>query len=99
MMDMTENEVCINGKKVRFKDVREMIENHLMEAIFGRHFQRIYSDMNEYMENIFNSPSTVNRLLPYYIFGIDISKPNKRYIMFNGKIVREYDLGEVIVNE
>ena len=58
-------------------------------------FKTLYSAMNDYLENIFNTPSTINRIMKYYAIGIDDSKPLERYIMFGGTIVKvfkiEYD--------
>ena len=53
---------------------------------------KLYSLMNEYMEYIFNAPSTINRIMRYYAIGFQDGEPTKRYIMFGGTIVREYEL-------
>ena len=66
--------------------------------------KRMYKDMNNYMENILNSPSTINRIIQYYHHAKKIDS-DKEYIGFvNGdnniiEIVREYDLDEYIHNE
>ena len=56
-------------------------------------YSKIYKAMNDYLENIINAPSTINRIFKYYAIGLP-SDPNiqKRWIMFNEKIVREYEL-------
>lgn len=58
-------------------------------------FRKLYTEMNEYMENIINSPSTINRIFKYYAMGIP-SDPtvHERYIMFGGTIVRTYVIEE-----
>lgn len=55
-------------------------------------FHKLYSLMNEYLEYIFNAPSTINRIMKYYAIGFQDGEPTKRYIMFGGTIVREYEL-------
>ena len=63
--------------------------------------KRMYKDMNEYMENIFNAPSTINRIMRYY-HQCNIMGDDKEYIGFvNGdnnivEIIREYDLDKYI---
>lgn len=52
----------------------------------------VYQQIEEYLLNIFNSPSTINRLLPYYAIGFDPTETNKKYIMFNGVIVKEFEV-------
>ena len=51
----------------------------------------VYIQIEGYLFNIFDSPSTINRLLVYYEIGFD-PKENKRYIMFNGVIVKEFEV-------
>ena len=51
----------------------------------------VYLQIEGYLFNVFNSPSTINRLLTYYTIGFD-SGTNKRYIMFNGVIVKEFEV-------
>ena len=48
--------------------------------------------IEQYLENIMNAPSTINRILTYYSIGFDPAYPNKTYIMFGGLKVREYEL-------
>lgn len=51
----------------------------------------VYTEMNIYFENILNSPSTINRVIKYYTVGVpDSSMIFKRYIMFNGVVVKIY---------
>lgn len=56
----------------------------------------ILGDMEKYLENIQNSPSTINRLIGYYHYARNPDEPLKEYIVFayNGKvtIIKEYDL-------
>ena len=54
--------------------------------------RRLYSDMNDYFENIFNAPSTINRVIKYYAIGFDNDKPLERYIMFGGIIVVVFEI-------
>ena len=51
-----------------------------------------YAIIEEYLQNIFNAPSTINRIIKYYAIGFDADNYNKRYIMFGGMIIREYEL-------
>lgn len=67
-------------------------------------FTRLYSAMNDYFENIFNAPSTINRIIKYYAIGFDNDKPLERYIMFGGTIVAVFEIKleyevDVIMNE
>ena len=55
-------------------------------------FTTLYSAMNDYFENIFNAPSTINRIMKYYAIGINNDKPLERYIMFGGKIVKVFEI-------
>lgn len=55
-------------------------------------FRTLYSAINHYFENIFNSPSTINRIITYYAIGLQDGVHDKRFIMFNGKVVREYKI-------
>ncbi|WP_296885090.1 hypothetical protein [uncultured Methanobrevibacter sp.] len=82
---MGENDIYIGEEKVGTvtDTIESIIQNELMH---------VYSTINDYFENIMNSPSTINRILPYYGYGVNIDDPNKRYIIFNGKIIREYIL-------
>lgn len=56
----------------------------------------ILGDMEKYLENIQNSPSTINRLIGYYHYARNPDEPLKEYLVFayNGKvtIIKEYDL-------
>ena len=55
-------------------------------------FTTLYSAMYDYFENIFNAPSTINRIMRYYAIGIDDSKPLERYIMFGGMVVAVFEI-------
>ena len=71
-----------------------MTENYevIIETI-NNIFRTIYKEMNDYLENIINSPSTINRIVKYYAIGLP-SDPtiHKRWIMFGGTCIREYEL-------
>lgn len=70
-----------------------MTENYevIMNGL-DKMFKTLYSAMNDYLENIFNAPSTINRIMKYYAIGIDDNKPLERYIMFGGTIVAVYKI-------
>ena len=55
-------------------------------------FTILYSTMNDYLENIFNAPSTINRIMKYYAIGFNVDKPLERYVMFRGKIVAVFKI-------
>ena len=52
----------------------------------------VYKQIEEYLFNVFNSPSTINRIMRYYAIGFDSTVTNKRYIMFGGTIVKEFEI-------
>lgn len=52
--------------------------------------KKFYSVIEEYLEYIFNSPSTINRIIRYYTLGYSPYKVNERYILFNGKVVKTF---------
>ena len=83
---MGENDIYIGGEKVG------TATDITMETIIQNSLMEIYSKMEHYFENIMNAPSTINRILPYYGYGFNLDDPTKRYIIFNGKIIREYIL-------
>jgi hypothetical protein len=62
-------------------------------AKINKAMTKLYKAVNDYFENILNAPSTINRILKYYSIGLP-SDPsvNKRWIMFNGEIIVEYEL-------
>ena len=70
-----------------------MINNYdyIIETI-NNIIKKLYSLIEEYLQNIFNAPSTVNRVLRYYGVGFNPSEPNKRYIFFKGMVVKELEL-------
>ena len=70
-----------------------MTENYeVIMNTLDKMFTTVYSAMNDYLENIFNAPSTINRIMRYYAIGIDDNKPLERYIMFGGTIVAVYKI-------
>lgn len=56
---------------------------------------RMYKAMNDYLENILNAPSTINRIFKYYSIGVpeDITL-HERYILFKGTVIRTYVIEE-----
>ena len=70
-----------------------MINNYdyIIETI-NNIIKKLYSLVEEYLQNIFNAPSTINRVLRYYGIGFNPSEPNKRYIFFKGMVVKELEL-------
>lgn len=70
-----------------------MINNYdyIIETI-NNIIKKLYSLIEEYLQNIFNAPSTVNRVLKYYGVGFNPSEPNKRYVFFKGMVVKELEL-------
>ena len=63
--------------------------------------RKMYKDMNDYMENIFNAPSTINRIMKYY-HRANIIGDDKEYIGFVNsdnnivEIVQEYDIDKYV---
>lgn len=51
-----------------------------------------YSEMEDYLQNIFNAPSTINRLLTYYSFAYNVEEPYERYLLFGGCIVKTFKM-------
>lgn len=82
-----------------------MTENYkIVKNTIDKILRTWYSAMNDYLENIFNAPSTINRIMKYYTIGINDDKPLERYIMFNGAIVAIFEIKleysmDVILNE
>lgn len=71
-----------------------MNENYkkIIETI-DKIIKEFYSQIEKYLQNIFNAPSTINRIIKYYAIGFPSDyTSNKRYIMFGGMIIREYEL-------
>lgn len=70
-----------------------MINNYdyIIETI-NNIIKKLYSLVEEYLQNIFNAASTINRVLRYYGVGFNPSEPNKRYIFFKGMVVKELEL-------
>ena len=70
-----------------------MINNYdyIIETI-NNIIKKLYSLIEEYLQNIFNAPSTINRVLKYYAIGLNPSEPNKRYVYFMGLKVKEFEL-------
>ena len=52
-----------------------------------------WNEMEKYLEHILNSPSTINKVLPYY--GIGYSEDlSEMYLLFKDKIVRRYGISD-----
>lgn len=76
--------------KIQYEYYQKQIEPIQKEIkIIKQAITEQYQQIEGYLFNIFDSPSTINRLLVYYEIGFD-PKENKRYIMFNGVIVKEF---------
>lgn len=75
--------MLIGWIKMSDKIIKDFINKTLWE---------FYAMINEYLEYIFNLPSTINRIITYYALGIQEDEPYKRYIMFNNTIVKEYKI-------
>lgn len=56
-----------------------------------RFLQKHYSELEDYLENIFNSPSTINRLLTHYSIQYDA---DHRYIqiVINDTVIKRVEL-------
>lgn len=66
--------------------VRQMLQNAQ---------KQMWGDMEDYLKNIINSPSTINRIMKYYYTGRMDNPDGKEYIVF----VRNYDEKVTIVRE
>lgn len=75
--------LLIGWIKMNYEIITDAIDKVLYE---------FYAIINEYLEYIFNLPSTINRIIKYYALGLQEDEPYKRYIMFNGTIVKEYEI-------
>lgn len=70
-----------------------MTENYTaISDMVNRMLKTLYFAMNMYFEHIFNSPSTINRIITYYAVGFNEDEPNKGFIMFDGEVIKEYNL-------
>lgn len=71
--------------------ISEMIDS------FNEALLALFRKMEEYLLNILNAPSTINRIIKYYSVGYNPDEPNKHFILFNYTIVNEYKL--IVDNE
>ena len=55
-----------------------------------------YKEVNDYLENILNAPSTINRLLPHYSIGKPVDNPLE---MCHGQVVRVFSLDQDVRQE
>lgn len=63
----------------------------VIREVINEILRKIYKSMNDYIEYVLNSPSTINRIFRYYAVGLpDDPTVPERYIMFGGTIVRKY---------
>lgn len=70
-----------------------MNENYTaISDIIDRMLKTLYFALNMYFEYIFNSPSTINRIIKYYTLGSNEDDPTKKFIIFDNQIIREYSL-------
>ena len=62
-----------------------------MVKYIDRFLQKHYGELEDYLENIFNSPSTINKLLTHYSIQYDT---NHRYIqiVINDTVVKKVEL-------
>ncbi len=51
-----------------------------------------YKEIEKYFENIISAPSSINSIIKYYKVGVVDGEYNKRYILFNDIIVKEYEI-------
>lgn len=58
-----------------------------------------YKEVNDYLENILNAPSTINRLLTHYSIGKPVGNPLKMCIIFHGQVVKVFALDQDIQQE
>lgn len=70
-----------------------MINNYdyIIETI-NNIIKKLCSLIEEYLENILNAPSTINRLLTYYSFAYNVEEPYERYLLFGGCIVKTFKM-------
>lgn len=53
-----------------------------------------YKEVNDYLENILNAPSTINRLLTHYSVGKKVGNPLEMCIIFHGQVVKVFSLDQ-----
>ena len=58
-----------------------------------------YKEVSDYLENILNAPSTINRLLTYYSIGKPVDNPLEMCIIFNGQVVKVFSLDQDVRQE
>lgn len=58
-----------------------------------------YSSINDYLQNILNSPSTANKLIKHYAVASKDDEPYYAYILFDNKIVRRFEINLTQDNE
>lgn len=58
-----------------------------------------YKEVNDYLENILNAPSTINRLLMHYSVGKKVDNPLEMCIIFRGQVVKVFSLDQEIQQE
>lgn len=63
----------------------------IIKKLINDILNEIYKDMDDYLENIINSPSTINKIFKYYSIGVPEDPTiHEKYLMFGEKIVRIY---------
>ena len=65
----------------------EVIVHRINEVL-----RKLYSEIEDYFENILNAPSTINRIIRYYSVGFQEGKYDSRFILFNNIVIREYEV-------
>lgn len=51
-----------------------------------------YNSLENYLENIIHSPSTINRIATHYNIGFDPNHLETVYLMFENQVVQELEL-------
>ena len=69
----------------------EMTENETW--FIERMLEKRYKKIEKYLENILNSPSTINKILKYYQVGFSTDY-SEMYIMFQDKIIHTYGISK-----
>ena len=81
----------INFEKIECKERYINNYDYIIEIV-NKMMKKLYSVIEEYLEYIFNAPSTVNKVITYYRIGYNPSEPHKEYIYFKDILVKEFEL-------
>lgn len=66
-----------------------MNETYFIERMLQKKYKRV----EKYLENILNSPSTINKILKYYQVGFSTDH-TEMYLMFQDKIIHTYGISK-----